>query len=506
MIKKEFRDKLIYLENEDSFNKTYFDIKDKKFIHNLDNIYYSVKVKNSWKYDSNCRNLIDYLKFKKDIAIKEDYIVLDDLSTDLIMNGIGFSIYQYDIEKKHKYIIFFANSCPNDDTPEIIVQIRAEYLWLEGEHKALRSSYFDLKEILSKWEIEIDFITENRLDYAYHTNYIQDPINFFDIKKLSKMQVSHFNRWRSEGDLTKNYVTMDYLGLGNRKSNNIYLRIYNKTQEVIRQGYKAFFMKIWLLNGMISRFDYYCYEECFLRSNYDYIDRARLKFYYDYGKDESIKSHIKDILDCNIEVDLKDIKYLADKLTPRVTQILNIEFQTKRKFYYHMRNSIDKLISFTECEDPLTRIFKIIDNKNLFHEYLTTYVIRFVDYKHDVRNKDKNTASWWKLLQNCKLYRDNIKKKDHELVRIYSSNINKDLLKKRVLNSLSTLSLYDGKNYNNVFTDIVDFASTINESDIEKCIDYKRKKMPVLSGIIKNNNVKDYDICIVNRTTGEIIK
>ena len=53
-------------------------------------------------------------------------------------------------------------------------------------------------------------------------------------------------------------ITNEYLALGNRKSNNIFFRSYNKTREVCEMKYKDFFFDIWKENGLISEYDYYC--------------------------------------------------------------------------------------------------------------------------------------------------------------------------------------------------------------------------------------------------------
>lgn len=242
LIKKQFKNTLIYNENSVEFNKSFFDLWDKRFLHNIDSLYYTVKVCNEWDNDSGCCKLKAYLDNLHDKAVKSDFVIAENFGTEFICNGIGFSVYKYDLEIKNEFICFFANSCINKDTPEIIVQIRSAWLWLVGESRAVLDSYSKIKSLLGLYDIEISSVVENRIDYAYHTNYVQDPLNFFNPKKLYDMQISKFNRWRAEGDLSKN-ISMDYLGLGRRKSNNVYFRVYNKCQEVIRQGYKPFFLR-----------------------------------------------------------------------------------------------------------------------------------------------------------------------------------------------------------------------------------------------------------------------
>lgn len=126
---------------------------------------------------------------------------------------------------------------------------------------------------------------------------------------------------------------VDYFRFGRKASNNVIFRIYLKSKEVVEQGYKAFFFKIWLLYGLISRYDLYVYEECFKMRSWGYKDKARLKFYCEYGSDDLLKNYINEnILGENCNPDYDTVKNMADILTPKITLILNFEFQTMRKF------------------------------------------------------------------------------------------------------------------------------------------------------------------------------
>ena len=44
---------------------------------------------------------------------------------------------------------------------------------------------------------------------------------------------------------------IDYVALGKR-SDKVFVRIYQKTREVIEQNYKPWFFQIWEMNGLIS--------------------------------------------------------------------------------------------------------------------------------------------------------------------------------------------------------------------------------------------------------------
>lgn len=507
MITYDVKKSLIYKEfdNENSLN--WFDKKRDKFIHNIDTFYYVAYIENNYNECGHVKEFLNYLELKKNESIENfDEVILDEISTDLTISSMGFGMYSYSVEKKDKYMIFFARKKATEDTPEVLIQIRSQYLWLYGEHRAIEESFKDLTLILSKYNINISRTVENRIDFAYHTNYIQDPLNFFKEENLNKMQVSRFTRWHKEGRFVGDeIVECDYLSLGRRKSNNTFLRIYNKTQEVLNQQYKQFFIKVWLLNGLINRFDYWVLERCFKEGSYNYVDKARLEFYKDFGQDTLIKNKINSLLNSN---DNLSIKNFADELVPHLTIVVNIEIQTKRKFYSTMENSISLLKTVTCKYKELEKIFKILDNKDIFHQYITTDVIRFVDFSTHTRKKNCDIATWWKRLQQIKLY-NTITDENRKLIREYQKDLDLESVKKRVLNSLSILSLYmKNDNEDTLTSDVVDFMSYLNESDIQKSIEYKKKKSALLKNRLENLDslTIDKSFLIIDSETAEIIE
>ena len=513
MILKSVKKTVLYSELSDDKRQLYFDRKDKKFIHNIDSLYYVVKLKNDWNHDQGAQLLLKFLEgYRKDAIRSFDPLVIfqnDDLlsvmGTSFVMNGIGSAPYLYDIEKPDKFMMFVIGHQLNKDTPEIWIQLRSQNLWLSGEYAAVNESLADVKKLLDIFGLEIQTVTENRIDYAYHTNYIQDPTNFFQPKNFNRMQKSRFERWSMEGSFKGDFETeTDYVTLGRKKSNNVFNRIYDKTKEVIEQGYKQFFIKIWYMEKMISYFDMYCIEKAFLhpsRTKYKYLDIARLEFYLEHGSDDEIKDEIYSLINAkNIDYDL--VTSLADKLVPKVTKILNIELETKRKFYYSMDDSVDALLKVHSKNVPeyARKLYLKLDNKQVFHDHLVCNnekqqgVIRFLDYK--AKNKlgkgwtEKAkfpTADWWTRLQKVKLNR-NFDTGDVKLVRQYQKTLSAELLKKRITNSVTTYSLYlHGDDVqNNTYNDVIDYLATLNETDMQKAIEYKKKKMTLLQNRLED--------------------
>lgn len=504
---------IIYSELDDEKRKEFFDYKTKKFLHNIDSFYYVIKVKNDWNYDENCKLFLGFLEGYKQQSKKtyEPLVIFqnDDkfssLSTKFVMNGISFQKYEYDFGIPDKFTCFVLGHQINEDTPQFWVQIRSQYLWLDGEYKAIEESMREIKSILDIFGIEIDKITENRIDYAYHTNIIQDPTNFFQPKYFNRMQKSRFGRWSLEGNFRNQFDTdVDYFTLGRKKSNNLFFRVYDKTKEVIEQQYKQFFIKLWYLEKMISYFDYYCIEKAFLHvsnDNYKYLDIARLEFYLEFGGDQSYKDQIKNLIYKGSK-DYEAIESLANKLVPRVTKILNVELETKRKFYKSMDSSVDNLLKVhsENVPDYAKQIYLKLDNKQIFHNHLVCNndkkegVIRFLDYK--AKNKfgkpwtDKAkfpTAEWWTRLQKVVVNRK-FRVEDVKLMREYQQTLSAEILKKKINNSIATYNLYlHGDDVRqDAYGDTLDFMATLNETDIEKQIEYKRKKVTLIQNRLGN--------------------
>lgn len=488
----------------DEFNeqqRMIFDLSRQKFLHNIDSFYYVIRCKNEWNKCENVRYFLDFLAMKKD-QIESEKIPLREFGEDFFMNGVGYKVFRYDFEKVDKYNVFIANTLPNKDTPSLLVQLRSQFLWLHGEHEAFRQSYDDLVEILSFFKIEIASVAENRIDFAYHTNYIQDFLNFFKEENLNRMQVSRFKRWSKEGYFVgDDNVVCDYISFGRRKSNNLFLRIYNKNQEIVNMQYKQFFIYVWKHNKLISDYDMFVLEECFLNKSYFYESKARLKFYLRYGKDKYYIAECKAILDDTKNKYTSDeIQELADKLTPKVTLICNIEIQTMRKFYLSMQDSIKMFDCVSFQEEELQYISKILDNKHLIHNFLTTNVIRFVDYKAKAkgnedftRKRNRPTAPFWRKLQKSKMYQLNTT--DIKIIRKYQRNLSEKVVAENICRMVGTWSLYrDVNNKDDLLQDTYDFLMYLNENDLETVHKkHKNKKSPSIKSFFATPDIANLE-------------
>ncbi|MBH7080739.1 hypothetical protein I5983_18325 [Clostridioides difficile] len=147
---------------------------------------------------------------------------------------------------------------------------------------------------------------------------------------------------------------------------------------------------------------------------------------------------------------------------PSVTVVLNIEFETKRKYYQKFK---DISILPSRCEDDrLSRIYKIIDNRKIFLDILTSDVVRF--------EKNGKLMDFWKRLVNLK-----ISSLSHDSIKAtYNNNLDLDKVRSRVLNSIASYSIYNNNFSTDLDDDIMNLLSSINDNTFSDEYNYKKNK------------------------------
>ena len=475
LIEKRVKESALYQEMKDTVVNVdgYFAITSKKFLQNIDTFYYSITIKdNHQNSNENYLKLLEVLKIHNEIIIDEPVQVFE-LDPMFYMNGISVGQYKYDLEVLDECLYLFANRKMNDDTPEIIVQIRSYMLWSFGIKKAYEISLSYIKKVLDKYEIEIDQVKENRIDYCWHTNYIQNPKRFFKIENIAKMRVGRLKEYDLHGIFKGEYdFETDYLRLGRLKSNNILFRTYLKSKEVVEMGYKSWFLKIWLLNKMINRYDFYCLEEAYKNGRWSYLNKARLKFYLENVKDIPIglRKRIEDCIDHETDHDV--VSELAAALTPTVTIVINVEYATKRKFYH----TIDK-VNFKNRQGFDREVQVSIDNIPVFIQYLTHDSLRFVNPETATWKKDAEYNNFWNRLRNAKINGSPTLPKDIKLIRIYKNEVNIENIKQDALKKMGMYSVLNGKLNDDFEEDSMELVNNLNDNDIYNYKRYIKKKI-----------------------------
>lgn len=520
---------VIYAELKNDAEKLnyWFDYTQKKFLHNIDTFYYSVKLDGNFTKNSKDFEVLQFRHYidKLDPGVV-DYNIPVDFGQSCQLNYIPLSFagfYDVCFECPEYYDIFMSTQVPasmsdadESVTSEIIVQIRSCLLWELGVVKAFEQSFDCVKKICEFFKFTIADVKENRIDYCWHTNYLQNPETYFRIDKMTEMCITRLGRSNNDRGCRINYeyamqpgksYENDYISLGKR-SQKCFLRIYLKSKEVIQMQYKPWFLKVWLFHKMINRYDFFVYEELYKYGKWQYLDVCRLKFYLEYGADENYKREINLLINTD-RIDFERVEYLADLLTPPVHLIINVEYQTTRK---HSKNYILLPLHDNNKYGVAKRIYSYFDNHSLITEYLTHEVFRLIDTSDVQSNRSRaDYNAFWSALRRTKLVDVAIPHADLALYRDYSSNMSGDMVKKRAANAIVTHSLYrNGLNDRSVIDDAIDFIVRLNDNDMHDMLNYKSKKSRLLNSTEIGKKVVPPDCqsgryTIIDNFTGEIL-
>ncbi|MDD7218880.1 MAG: hypothetical protein PUI16_02645 [Clostridia bacterium] len=509
----------IYQELSLEDQKYWFDFNKSKFLHNIDTFYYSVKLMEDFTDETKDQAVIQfrtYFEQKKSILASrygESVPVYFD-GFDRTLNlcpGTFAGFFNIRLECPDWFDIFIAPVVPHGSdggvsvTCEIVVQLRSYMLWMYGVHESFERSYQYVKLICDYFGLHIAYCQENRIDYCWHSNYLSNPEKFFAPENFYKMRVDRFKDALIHTEkVGSDGYEIDYVSMGKR-SDKVFIRIYLKSKEVIEKNYKPWFFKIWLFNGLINRYDNYVYEQCYMKHSWDYLDTARLKFYSEYGKDETQRRTCLDVVEGKVTMSPDSLRRLADSLTPKVNLIMNVEFQTMRK---HSKSY--QLVPFRDnsSKETAKRIYDYLDNRKIIADYLTHYVFRLVDPSGDTNKSRRDYCAFWKALRSCKMVDVNVRSKDVKLIRQYCRKLNSEIMKKRIINSAVTLGIYTrGINEDSVVQDCVEALCQLNDNDIHDAGLYKQKKArqfneSELTDTYVSNVMHEYQILNIN--TGEV--
>ena len=460
--------------------------KQHKFLHNIDTFYFSVKLQNDFTRDSDEACVIAFREFLSRFSDVTEPLPFKALTVDetlLVVPGRFDQFCTFHLSCPDLFDIFIAPSVPTYDgvssvTPEINVQLRSKLIWEVGLNAAFDRALSVVTCLCDTFLLQILEVKENRFDPCWHTNYFQNPEKFFAADNLEYMTVSTLGKSRGvDGKLVsylyrfkdkkdKSSPDFGYISIGNRQK--CMLRVYDKVSEVIQMGYKPWFFKYWLFQGMISRYDFYCYDLAFKEKSCKYIDVARLKFALEYMDDltESDKLLIKEVLAFETSEDEEEPNYdliakLAKKFTPVPTKVYNIEFEVHRKM-----SKTFELLPFKENAGTAKRCYDLFDNLPMIDEYLTRHVFRLVDRGSDSNKSRCKMCAFWELLRSVK-YIDRPSNHEIKLARKYSKNVSVEQSKKRIISSLAKYGAITAKDDYDLFADADAALSCMNDNDIQ---------------------------------------
>ena len=387
-----------------------------------------------------------------------------EFDENLEVNPVSFSIYQYHLQVRENFDIFIAKNIPTDETPRICVQIRSRALLLLGEFKAIEESYEYVKKITNCYDLVVASTLENRIDYAFHTNLIQRSIDYLSTEYLQKHLKTSLRLWHLIGTVS-NDLDVNTFQLGNRTSNNVFFRFYNKSREVIEKNYKSFFFERWHQKGLISNYDLFVYKRAFeLKSYVTGTLIGRCEWYIQFGNNENLKADLKDLItQCYQNSD--NAPFLEKKIKgilPPITIINNIEFQTKRRFYNTFDESIKEVQFYFTGTPELKRLYKILYLRKCFLDFLTEKVVVFVDNK---KKKNEKVTDWWSRIQSCKL--EYTTQKFLDLYRTADHEADEKRSKRKLLNAMANYVVTKNGKSENFIEDVHDILSSLNDNDIQ---------------------------------------
>ena len=474
MIPKEIRASPIFGEFSPEEQDRYFNLSKEKVCAHVDTLYYTVSIHD----DSNecppgVQELLAQLKSYKQQKIQFPSTTIDFFG--LSLETTRFVHYEYCLRLEEHFDIFVSSILPNPFTPRIVVQLRSRFLVQAGACQAICRSFRYIESILQAFGLDVSSVNENRLDYAFHTNLVQNPYKFFNDRLLLKKLKSKLRTYHKVGEIGKS-IDIDYISFGHRNSNDIFVRIYNKSREVIEKNYKAFFIDKWYKDKLINAYDHYVYTRAYeMKSYVTGLLIGRIDWYLEYGHNDEIKAELLKVREsCYVKSDNTDqLRDKVDKYLPPVTLIMNVEYQTKRKFY----SSLDEWIKifqkayfergvfkgFLDGRDyPLFRIFSILNLRSEICNYLTSSSLSFVDNKG---TKKEKFSYWWKRINEC--YIEEYDKRIIDLWRSHEHRADIEKTKRRICGTVASMSILKNNGYkNNKFLeDVSDVLCTLNDND-----------------------------------------
>lgn len=500
----------IYKEFDDEEKNFYFDKKSKQFLHNIDNIYYNVYLSGDHVKDP-CESIKHMLVSLKEMKLLFDVAEDEDRECfwfneerKLLVTRRSAGLYRYCISKKDCWDIFFADVIINENTPRIHIQVRSNILWEIGD-RAIEESFKDLNFILDIWNVVIDHVMENRIDYCYHTNYLQNPDYYFSDSNLMKHAYSNLTKLDKVGEFRPGKIEYDYLSLGNRRANNVFFRTYNKVIEILDKSKKYYFFDIWLQYGLISKYDYEVFKVAaeFKKSKgYLSLGAAKMIFYIRHGKNSVVKNYFISELK-NEDYTATNYNMIAFKYNLLdTTTIINIEYQTMRRFYYFSDSIIDSFYYNDSriIDSRLLRLYQILDNRLIFLNYLTHYSFSLMK---NVTYLEMGYTDMWERLRRTRL---EFSEEDDKFKRLYpKKSVDYERAKKDLKRAMARFSVVAGNEDDKSINEDLSLLMTIfndnniNDDGIVTLVDaeyskFKRKKKKDLKAIERANKSSNDNI------------
>ena len=453
----------------------WFSIKEKSVSHHIDSLYFSVFIENDEVSPESpfLVEFLDELLYMKEKVSANPDVVFKYHDLEFKRSGLAISggLYAYHLEDFENYDIFISSYIPTANTPRIQVQLRTKTLVCDGLYNAVHKAYDKVEEILSHYYLHVSHVVETRIDYAFHTNCIQKPMEYFNDNFLAEhLDCTMRDAWKHSTITSRkrDFFELDYFALGSRKANNLYFRVYDKTKEVVQQNYKMFFFQIWRSRGLISRYDEYVLNTAYEMKSYKTgVSVGRINWYLEYGHDDKLKGELRQLLQsCNIKSD--NNPYMEKKLSgvlPPITTIMNVEFETKRKFYVGLDWCLNDASRFVlEGERPeLRRLYLLFELRRPILNELTTERVVF---RADNSDPGSPLLDFWNRIRRAKI-RDNPSETHMKLRWKYTRKLDAERTGRQLMTKLAHYSMLKNESTSDSTfgDDIWTLVSNLNDND-----------------------------------------
>lgn len=435
----------------------FFGITEKKVLPNIDTLYYNVFCLEDGSCDSGVTELSLFFKSLRDNYNPENPVEVEGM----VFRPIRKQCYTIALSLDGVFDMFIAESVPNPDTPRIQIQLRSISLWSEGAKRSIARSFSYALSIINRFHLEFLRVGENRIDYCYHTNCLQNPSQFLRDETLTQCLKSRMTIYQKVGRIGKD-VTVEYFSLGQRSSKNLFFRCYNKTREVIEKGYKGIFIPIWHEKRLISSYDRYVLEYAYKYKSFKAgVSIGKIEWYFQYGRDEERKQWLRELRK-KYFIKSENVQALDKHLgtyLPEITTIMNIEYQTMRKFYYSYRKAIEGLDCTISSDEPLYPLYRLLDNRKSFLNILTHDTVRFVQ---DRNARHSDYLDWWKRIRSCKI-EDTLA--DVTMCRTYQRNADADRITNSVASKVSSMAVLKKQSDKGFAANVADLLAEFNDND-----------------------------------------
>lgn len=470
MIRPIFYKSKIGQEVSANFANEWFSCRKEGMLHNVDTLCFTAYTTHDYKLLVDLQNYLECFRKQAEAS----YLEICIEPYNYFMQPFGISFYSFYLVSKNRYSIFFSKPHLRDSDMPILIRLASEFLWCYGELDAVRLCIDEVNVFLASFGTALGELKISRIDYAFHTNMIQNMAHYY--RNIDHFVVSQFRNYQlifhELPDLPSELATYYH---GNRRGKTVFFRSYDKTRETVEKVYKQFFYTLWREKQMISNYDLYVLQKAVLDRNFDRHYLYRLEFYLEYGNDIELKDKCNFFLNPINKFELVDLVAFANYLTPPITRMVNLEFETGSKFYKSSREFFSALPDLEGVVDEQQLFYKMICYKSYTIDYLTTKTYRQVSSSGSKLKRKRDFNYLWKRLMHCDL---NVKRLDGKLLRLYQRERDMELLHKQIARKIITASILDkGINDDDFEEDISDVVNALSENILHDAEQYKSLKL-----------------------------